>query len=80
MYRTLELIKSKQYKVTKYARLHENLITEYSDLKLNRYTVEVTTLGTPAPFLIFKIDSFKYLIKACIDNQSNIIVRPPKFV
>ena len=39
------LIKSIQYKDTKCAILHEDHITEYSDLKSNRYTIEVTTLG-----------------------------------
>ena len=46
-------IKSRTFKESKYATLHQNLLDKYSGLKLNIFTVEVTTLG-----IISDINSF----------------------
>ena len=46
-------IKSRTFKESKYATLHQNLLDKYSELKLNIFTVEVTTLG-----IISDINSF----------------------
>jgi len=47
------LLKSKQYKTTKYASLSDNCVPAYSDFTLTLASIEVTTLG-----LISNISSF----------------------
>src|SRR6266536_1930078 len=39
------IIKSKDFKSAKYTNLNRDLLPKYSNLKLNNYTIEVTTLG-----------------------------------
>jgi hypothetical protein len=54
------LEKSKQYKATKYVNLQADIKTDYSNLKINRFTIEVTSLG-----LISDISDF------CRNNLTN---------
>ena len=54
------LEKSKQYKASKYVNLQADIKTDYSNLKINRFTIEVTSLG-----LISDISDF------CRNNLTN---------
>ena len=67
-------IKSKIYKETKYANLHQNLIKKYSGLKLNKYTMgmEVSTLGVISDTKLF---SSKNLITSMPDHIKCDIVK-----
>ena len=53
--------KSRNYKETRYSNLHLDLMQEYSNYNLNKYTVEVTTLGLITDFSKFCVVNMKNL-------------------
>ena len=59
--------KSRNYKETRYSNLHRDLKQEYSNYNLNKFTVEVTTLGLITDFSKF-----------CVKNMKNLLTDPLK--
>ena len=60
---------SKKYKEAKYVNLKENLSVLYSNYKLNKYTIEVTTLGLISDTTLFAKKNLTEQMPAYIKNQ-----------
>ena len=58
---------SRNYKETRYSNLHQDLKPEYSNYNLNKFTVEVTTLGLITDFF-----------KVCVNNMKSLLADPLK--
>ena len=58
------LAKSKQFKKMKYADLQENVQPQYSDLKINRHSIEVTSLA-----FISDISKLNNILRINVSNE-----------
>ena len=70
------IVKSREYKDNKYSKLADDLKAQYKSCKLNRYTVEVTSLGFVSDIKAFCSTNLTMCIpNSILNNISNSVIK-----